>query len=70
MHKIGRLYLGNHLERPPLRATPRMTSWHLVVGARLLVREIHADAKTMGPFAQASVTKVQNAKIKQDRMPK
>ena len=43
-----------------------MTSWHLVVGARLLVREIHADAKTMEPFAHA---KVQNAKIKQDRMP-
>ena len=46
-----------------------MTSWHLIVSARLIVEEIHADAKNVGPFAQASVTGVQNANIKQDRLP-
>ena len=41
----------------------------VVIGARLIVQEICADAKKVGPFAHASVTRVQNAKIKQDRLP-
>ena len=57
MHKIGRLLLGYHLERLPLRATPKMTSWYLVVSARLIVQEIHADAKKRGTICTSKCHK-------------
>ena len=58
------------LREAAIKRNPKMTSWYLVVSARLFVQEIHTDAKKkVEPFAQESVAKVQKAKIKQDRLP-
>ena len=46
-----------------------MTSWHLDVSARSLAPVNHVRAKSVGPHAQASATKVPNVKINQNRLP-